>query len=418
MRVRLRVAVALALGLFACGTSDRAAAPATSSDEAGAPKGPSDIVDGPGKTVATLRGRVLAPEGKIPVAGALVALMAEEPAALDTGLRCDKCISLSSEIPYATAGADGRFELPVSRTGRFFLVVQKGNFRRVRPVDVITGEQDVPSVMTTLPAKQDRAKGDDIPNMAVVAGQWDRIERSLVKLGLGKLVADEVDKASLPFDLYDDPSPSGAKSAGRLLADPALLAQYQIVLLPCRGSSGTTCDDSMPGDPAVASALRGFVEGGGRLYVTDYSYEFVRQLWPGTISWAGASASLGSACEKTAYDAPGVVDDSGLHDWLGAIGHANVTLKESWTTIDGVSEVDGLDTELLPTVVKPRVWMSAKKADGVHPATVSFDQGCGRVLFSTYHTAGAARDPLLPQEKALLYVLLELGVCVEVKPPR
>ena len=55
-----------------------------------------------------------------------------------------------------------------------------------------------------------------------------------------------------------------------------------------------------------------------------------------------------------------------------------------------------------------------------NPATISFEDHCGRVLFSTYHTEGNADDAtLLPQEKALLYVLLEVGVCVgEPIPPK
>lgn len=127
---------------------------------------------------------------------------------------------------------------------------------------------------------------------------------------------------------------------------------------------------------------------------------------------------MGSACEKTSYDAPGVVDDSGLHDWLGAIGHGAVTLKASWTTIASVHDVQGVGPDGAPRTVKPHVWMSANKSDGAHPATVSFEHGCGRVLFSTYHTAGAARDPLMAQEKALLYVLLEVGVCVDSSTPK
>ncbi len=279
---------ALAVGGSACSASARS----DSHDLALSPDGgdPSAINAGaitdPNLVVAKLRGRVLAPEGTIPIGGAIVALHDQAPAPVEAGLQCDKCIAVrkTGHVAFATTGPDGRFELPVPKTGHLFLSVQKGSFRRVRPLDVVRGDQDVPSVLTTLPNKTDAAKGDAIPKMAVVLGQWDHVELSLAKLGLGKLVADEVDRASLPFDIYDDPSPTGLKSGARLLADPALLAKYQIVLLPCRGSSGTTCDDTTSRQPGVQSALRGFVEGGGRLYVSDYSYEFVRQLWPGAIS--------------------------------------------------------------------------------------------------------------------------------------
>lgn len=417
-----RVAYALGLSLLgtvlACSASDRStSSPGSKGGDTPPPASTGEVVS-PDAVIGKLRGKVFAPEGTIPVGGALVALLDKEPEPLPTGLHCAKCVPLDTGVPFVNAAADGSFELPVHKAGRAYLVVQKGSFRRVRAIDLISGDQEAPRVMSTLPAKNDAAKGDTIPKIAVVMGEFDRIERSLVKLGLGKLVADEVDKSTLPFDFYDDPSPSSPKSGARLLADPSLLSQYEIVLLPCSGGSGTTCDDTRPSDPAIQKGLHDFVEQGGRVYASDYNYEFVRQVWPGTISWEGESKAVGSACEKTSYDAPAVVDDGELHDWLGAIGHGSVTLKASWTTMTGVHEVDATDADGNPKKVTPHVWMSAQKPDGTHPATVSFERGCGRVMFSTFHTAGAARDPLMAQEKALLYVLLEVGVCIDTSIPK
>lgn len=411
----------LSLAVAACSSSARTPAPLTASSDgdAGVDGNAPAVVDDPDHVVATLHGKVLAPEGTIPIGGALVALLDVAPDPLVSGLHCDKCVDLPRDVPRATSAADGSFSLDIHRTGHHFLLVQKGNFRRVRPLDVATGDAEVPAVLSTLPAKMDVANGDTIPKMAVAIGQWDHIERSLVKLGLGKLVADEVDKTSAPFDIYDDPSPTSPTSSARLVADPSLLSKYDIVFIPCTGSSGVTCNDTRPGDPTVQGALRDYVEGGGRLYATDYSYEFVRQLWPDPIEWAGQSSTLGTACESEAYDAEGQVDDTGLGDWLTAIGSPNVTLRESWTTIAAVHDFDGTDVDGNAVKVSPHVWMSAKKTDGVHPATVSFQRGCGRVLFSTYHTASTdPTQPLLPQEKALLYVLLEVAVCVNEGVPR
>jgi hypothetical protein len=47
--------------------------------------------------------------------------------------------------------------------------------------------------------------------------------------------------------------------------------------------------------------------------------------------------------------------------------------------------------------------------------TVSFQYGCGRVLFTTYHTVGTTgggRHPgLYEQELTLFYLIMEIGVC-------
>jgi hypothetical protein len=152
------------------------------------------------------------------------------------------------------------------------------------------------------------------------------------------------------------------------------------------------------------------------VYVTDYSYEFVRQPFPGFVAWHNQTQALGSACLSGEYSAPGKVDDKGLSDWLVAMGTTSVTLKANWTQIDALTPQTGTDENGKAVTITPKVWMTAQTGAGDHPATISFQQACGRVLFSTYHTEAALNPgpnaPLLPQEQALLYVLLEVAVCV------
>ncbi|MEO7111830.1 MAG: hypothetical protein ABI183_15415, partial [Polyangiaceae bacterium] len=190
--------------------------------------------------------------------------------------------------------------------------------------------------------------------------------------------------------------------------------------IPCSGSEGTTCDDYQPGESGVQNTLKGFVAAGGKLYVTDYSYEYVRQPWPGAIDFDGATSAVGSGCQAGAYDAPADVADPGLASWLTATGDPSFTLEQSWTMIDALHPLNTTDADGNPKTVTPKVWMNGTLADGPHPETVSFESGCGRVLFSTYHTEGNGDSPLLAQEKALLYVLLEVGtVCYGTpQPPR
>jgi hypothetical protein len=67
--------------------------------------------------------------------------------------------------------------------------------------------------------------------------------------------------------------------------------------------------------------------------------------------------------------------------------------------------------------LEPKAWISADiSSHGIRPATVSFPYGCGRALFSTYHTEAGVGASLLPQERALLYIILETAVCVA--PPK
>ncbi|MGH7281924.1 MAG: hypothetical protein ACRELY_10400, partial [Polyangiaceae bacterium] len=314
-------------------------------------------------------------------------------------------------------------DLPAFATGEQNLVVQKGAFRRVRQINVMTGAQTVDLSLTTLPGKTDPSVGDTIPKMALVAGAWDHIEVSLAKLGIGKLNSSGgFDESSAPYDYYENKFPPSATvlNPRTLITDPGTIGKYQIVFIPCSGSDGTTCDDYQPGESGVQNTLKGFVTGGGKLYVTDYSYEYVRQPWPGAIDFDSATSDLGSGCLQGSYDAPADVADPDLKNWLTAAGDPSFTLEQSWTEIDALHPIATTDADGNPKTVTPKVWMNGLLSDGAHPETVSFDSGCGRVLFSTYHTEGDGNAPLLGQEKALLYVLLEVAsVCYGTpQPPR
>ncbi|MBS2014122.1 MAG: hypothetical protein JST00_14625 [Deltaproteobacteria bacterium] len=362
--------------------------------------------------IGTLTGTVLAPEGTVPISNALVYVADAMPPRLPQAAYCDKCIELPAGTPYTYSKADGTFSMPIYKEGDAFLVVQKGNFRRARKITTKAGTEAIAKGYTTLPGFTNPDVGDEIPRIGIAYGGFDKIELSLVKLGIKS------------FDRYGkDPilDPKGLPpSVGQpmdLVNSPEKLAQYHIVLLPC-ALGGLNC-----GAPSAAQKtnLQNYVKGGGKLYVTDYSYEYVNQTWPGFITWRGkdgkdltSSAAYGSACQDGAYTKTGKADDPGLGAWLGAIGETSFDLKDSWTIISKVNPMPSTDPEGKPITMTPKVWMTSV---GTGPSTVSFESQCGRVLFSTYHAEGGEDTALLAQEKALLYILLEVGVCVGKLPP-
>ena len=284
----------------------------------GTPKDPTGI--------GSLIGTVLAPEGTVPISNALVYLSATPPPVQAPGVFCDKCVELPAGTSYAYSKADGTFKLQVYATGPQYLVTQKGHFRRVRPITTATGEVAVPGALTTLPGAPDPSKGDEIPRIGVTFGGFDKIELSLKKLGITSF--DRYGKA--PFN---DPKglPPSVGQPMDLLNAPDKLAQYHIVLLPC-ALGGLSC-----GAPTGAQKdnLRNFVSAGGKLYVTDYSYEYVNQTWPGFITWKEkngndmtANSAWGAACQDGAYTKTGTANDPGLSSWLGAIGEKNFELDD------------------------------------------------------------------------------------------
>jgi len=190
------------------------------------------------------------------------------------------------------------------------------------------------------------------------------------------------------------------------------LLAYQVVFAPCGPG-----DDPIAASPTAIANIHAFVEAGGKLYVTDWSYEFARQPFPGRLTWEGETTELGSAIEGSWAGAATVVD-KGLQAWLTATGEPSFEIFGNWTSLTAVHTTTGKDEHGNEVQVTPKVWVTADKDGTEVPATVSFEEGCGRVLFSTYHAESAygGTGPLLTQEKALLHVLLEVSVCAGKRP--
>jgi hypothetical protein len=373
-----------------CGSSDRSFFEAeTGQPDAGQPPTGLGGEAGAPLVSAVLKGKTYAPNGTLPMGNTLIYVTSKAPEPIPAGAYCDECVTLP-EGTFGSSSPDGTFEIPVEvPPGKSFLVVQKGQFRRVREIEVDEegGVIELSKDDTTLPARSDPSRGDDVPRMLVVKDiyEFDEIDESLSKLGIqGVQVMND----------------------RQVLNDLDRLMSYHVVFIPCGDN-----EDPLAQSPQVLDNLRAYAAAGGKLYVTDYSYEFVRQPFPGFITWQGESDSIGSATQSK-WSAAASVTDPDLAAWLGATGDADFSVVGNYTSILGVDPQPGLDPKGEEIAITPKVWVSAERPTGTVPTTVSFEHQCGRVLFSTYHTENDFGPTLHAQEKALLYVLLEVGVCV------
>ena len=349
--------------------------------------------------VGHLSGTVTAPNAKMPIAGAVLYLTTKKPAPTPEKVFCDACIHLDAATPYALSDDKGAFVLAPTALGTQYLVLQKGGFRRVREIYVSKGEATLPSTLTMLPGRTDLEAGDEVPRMTVVHGQYDEIEASLHKLGIHESAIEVVQSALI------------GQAASSFLTDKSKVDSRHIVFLPCGDFTQPSPNTDLSSDPAIQDNLRSFVDAGGRLYVTDWHYDFIAKTFPGYIEWAGGGSAPCSGCERVAYDAPATVDDPALAAWMTAQSLSTFTLQRNYTTIAKVNPVETTDAAGAPKTVTPHVWVSGAKSAGKKaPATVSFEHGCGRVLFSSYHTEPFSNE-LTPQERALLGILLEASVC-------
>jgi hypothetical protein len=408
----------------------------------------SDLGEGdcdPGTNNATLSGTVFAPNGTIPVAGALVYVSSSEPEPIPDGVYCAECVELECGVDFVETSVDGDFSLPTNSGLNKWLVVQKGQFMRATQINIAPGPTQLADEMVELPDVWDPGAGLYIPKIAVGDGSFDRIEDALGKFGLGDTMISNFTETTVPgtesFALYDNgrnPSSDGFTSQGTmtdLISDPNELAQYHIVFVPC---SSDTHSDSIA--PQSVENIREWVAAGGRWYVSDWSNEFMSKVFPEYQNfYGGGDADLGS------YDSLATVLDDGLLEWLQALPDPlkdiNPLNDESHPTLYQLPQVMTVDNWSgiqypLPEIfvddgmggqvnVGHVAWLEGPGDDfeipenPPHPLTITGQYGCGKIQFTSYHTAEFFDYVgLSPQELVLIYTILEIGVCqVDLPPP-
>jgi hypothetical protein len=371
--------------------------------------------DPPPSCAASIRGVVRFPNGIQPVPGAQVYVPASGEAATRTGT-CGQCIESASVYAYAETGVDGSFTLAGVPEGSWRVVIEKGKFSRTAEVTVGCGDHlTLDDETTRLP--RNRSEGS-IPSIAIGTGAFDFMQDVVAKMGL-----DEV-------DLYDGDGLGGGPSLEMLLHDRARLTAYDVVFLNC-GSLPEEGDPwgggtSIVDDTAVLENLRALVEGGGRLYVTDEAYDYVERAFPRYVEYAipgGDGLSERAEPEDAAEigddlsTVRGQVHDADLAAWLSQVGAMDGDRVPIQGMIGGWAVIRRVDE------TRAKVWVSGAASwgagapdsgRGTVPLTVTYDRGCGRVLYTSYHTVGeGASRAMAPQELILAYLTLEIGTCIE-----
>jgi hypothetical protein len=370
-----------------------------------------------GGTAPVITGTVYAPNGTDPVAGATVGVPLSLPT-LPASVQCETCAVGGRFAARTLTKADGTFRLERIPGGDINVVLQKGYFRRVLDIKVDCAAPTIAldKAQGTLPGKtQQYGPRDIVPRIAVVTGVWDNLEKVLDKLGVSeKTIYNGKDLGT------------GPNSLQALLQNAALLRTYHLVFINC----GTVFENLVTSDSPSRNAIREYVRRGGRLFVTDLSYDFIEQVFPEYIDFVGSDGTAANIPEDHNAGEVGTKDltvnadvvDTQLRDWLAlpeidALGADKrvelVGFKTGWAVADSGDNSLGVKV----WVQGPVRWIGGS---GTRPLTLSYDfldqdrKGCGRVLFSSYHTFGNA-PVLLAQERILEYLMLEMGSCITVK---
>lgn len=232
--------------------------------------------------------------------------------------------------------------------------------------------------------------------------------------------------------LYDNWQ-GGGTSLESLLTDQMKLQEYNLLFINCT----ETTVNKYANQTLTKANLFNYVNTGGRMYVTDWAYDFLEQVtqFSPYISFDGADSKLPEPVNAAQWvwdgtPLKGTIGDGHLADWMkaaGASADGSVMVGASWALANKVAQ----DQMSYPSTT----WVhgSAKGID--RPMTVTFDYNmCGKVLWSSYHTqspgGGKSADPdsgpgtpfpsyckstaktMIPQEKILEYLIFQISACL------
>jgi hypothetical protein len=392
----------------------------------------------PGGGSTTVTGRVTAPNGLDPVYDAAVYVPQQIPEFPQT-VQCEVCNEPLGGMPIVTTNTDvnGNFTLTnVPVADMVPVVVQKGRFRRVITMNI---QGCAANPMTADQARLPKNKSEgDLPKMAVAVGDYDQIECVLHSIGIDESEFTGPGGGGA-VELYQNGGGFGLGGGGAsefemLLTNSSKLQTYNLVFINCTGNTF----DNLKNPTLATQNLYSYVNNGGRLYVTDWSYDYmeqVQQFAPYIFYHGGGDMTkpqpvhaAASASDTSDFNA--TVADATLVQWLQATGVTSSSTVKIQDLLGGWVLMDGTATDQM--TYPSQSWVHGQTNGADRPLTVTFDYNmCGKVLYSSYHTRepGGA-DPfglggnnfpsyckstaktMIAQEKILEYLILQISACV------
>ncbi len=382
---------------------------------------------------STISGTVFAPNGVDPVPGATIFVPSKVPEFFSPKVKCEVCGTLGGSYNFweTVSSHDGKFTLEGVCPGQRHLAIQNGRFRRFQLINV----QESSTIQLTkeqsrLPKKNREFHAlDSIPKVGAIVGDFDKMECVLHKMGLPKesiLLGEGAND-------FRHRSPLPIAPFNLLLNDLEKMKEFNILFINC---TDNTFEKELQKEK-VRNNIAAYVSAGGRLYVTDWSYDWIEQiatLAPFVDFEPGKSSSSPEKQNAASIGAGNIsigatVKDPQLAKWLGnfpntiqgnavQIGH----FLRGWVMLNSLHKN-------VKTWVTGKVRSQDFSINGERPLTVSFNfKNCGKIVFSSYHTEGRIGEGSIfgppafptycgtkfsPQERILEYLIFDIANCVK-----
>ncbi|MET0595984.1 MAG: hypothetical protein ABW133_25005 [Polyangiaceae bacterium] len=345
---------------------------------------------------------------------------------LPAGVTCRSCDPAPLDaVAWTVAGPDGKFTLGNVPAGNAIpIVVQRGAWRRMTTISVAPCADNVlPAGSVRLPRHHNEG---DIPMTAIITGSDDPIECVLRKMGVedsefsnpdggGRIHVYRGTGATLDARTPD----ASTFVAGD--ASPGTWRLYHQLLLPCQGSE-------ILASPAALANFTSYANGGGRVLATHFSYTWLagHAPWSSIGTWTPGAADAGAplTIDVTTTTEP----NNDFVAWLGAV---NALTRPSPPQMS----IRGAYSDLRETVNGAELWLTSFSPPTTQlvsmpaPWLAPGGQNCGRITFADFHAATTSSQgttfpsecdadlTLSPEEKAIEYMLFDLGSCASTANP-
>jgi hypothetical protein len=257
-----------------------------------------------GGVSTTISGTVYAPNGTLPLYNIIVYVPNAPLDPLTPGVTCDQCGSIASGNPIAVALTDsqGHFQIQNAPSGTNIpLVMQVGKWRRQISISKINSCVDNPvgqqvsgvEQLTRLPKKQSEG---DMPRVAITTGTCETFACIIPKLGIDPSEyapgpTSSTTKPTKAFSFYSgagSAAPLGAPPAQPFWSDVNQLKNFDLAMFSCE------CHEPTDAPTAAVTAVRSYLEAGGRIFTTDFMYTWYKfssdtNLNASPWSWPGGA---------------------------------------------------------------------------------------------------------------------------------
>jgi len=361
--------------------------------------------------------------------------------------------------------------------------IEKGSLTKTVSLSCSGTSCAIAATDSTLPAS-----GTGALKMAVVTGQYDSIQDVLAKLGFGELDSNtnKLKVGTEKFTLFrggdssldstlSSTSTTTYPTSRTLFNDLTLMKTFNIIFINCgaelitslsasesvktlskglsheayhqmlhKALGGKSTSGTLTLDATLVSNLKAYVNAGGRLYVTDLSFDYIEQPFPEAMDFEGNTANDSATPETndsevdvgiSGITSDATVNNSTMSSWLsgrasntiasGTPGNSCTTTANGNATAlnsDGTIRIGDFlsgwavmnkayDSTTTIWIQGPVTFGSTTTAT-TRPLTISRPIGSsgGKVLYSSYHTAHSCpTSGFWPQERVLQYLVFEVA---------